>query len=91
MASHPGASCTCTENGTSIAYGMFIILSSIARSPWHASAPDPWRVSYEVASCSLLEQEQSNCFTLNSGFVSVWTDDPDAPAVNVVAEPGPCP
>jgi hypothetical protein len=87
--SHPGASCTCTGNGTSIAYSMYIGLSSKASSSWHASVLDPWRVSVLSSSCSL--PDQSNCNTLNSGYVTVWTDDPDAPSANVVAEPGPCP
>ena len=48
--------------------------------------PEPWHINEGVISCST--NSQRRCIQLNVGhkYFSVWTSDPNAPAINLTAE-----
>jgi hypothetical protein len=48
--------------------------------------PAPWHINEFAVSCS--NMAQTECITLGAThpYFSVWTSDPDAPAINLTAQ-----
>jgi hypothetical protein len=98
LPSHPGAPCKCSA-GSSKAFSVVVNLALGSKSPeFHLTVPTPWHATsrYGVDACVVPETQ---CGAVRAGTIDgfnilgtvVWTADPNAPAINVVAEPGPCP
>jgi hypothetical protein len=101
--SHPGANCQCDVEGEpSTAYDLTVILEPALSAHWHVSVPAPWNVMNlnvplfcafpGTAACATFAGFGSPSLgTPDRQLVTVWTADPNAPAVDVIAEPGDCP
>jgi hypothetical protein len=83
--------------GAVSAFSVEVGLALGSKSPqFHITVPAPWHVASSSArNCTDVEAQ---CGTVKAGTIAgngivdamVWTADPNAPAINVVAEPGPC-
>ena len=94
--SHPQPSCSCGIEGEArSAYEVTIIVKHPTSSTWHVSVPSPWAVSSVVPSDGCFPPIPEQCVDFvwagNDRSMTVLTADPNAPAVNIVAELGQCP
>ncbi len=96
LPSHAGMGCTCGV-GPATSFAVTIAFhDSTPNDVIHVVVPPPWYVSYrDGAGCVDTEracgQINPSMTGLGGNDVVVWTADPNAPAINLVAEAGPCP
>jgi hypothetical protein len=99
LPSHPGTLCTCKQGLAPTAFSASVGLELGSSSgKFHLVVPPPWHTSDFPLSptCSVKEAQ---CGSVQAGDlggfgiqdVVVWTADPNAPAINLVAVAGPCP
>jgi len=97
LPSHPGdSSCPCASGAKPAAYSMGVRFSAPGPGSYHVSVPEPWRINpTELTGCS--DALQLRCVSIDVSTAvlgldfSVWTADPDAPAINLIVEGGLCP
>jgi hypothetical protein len=91
--SYAVSNCQCTEPGaTPFAYA-FHLNFPMSTTASHVLVPTPWHVfsAVPVDRCAPPTVLVLQCADVNRGGLAVWTADPDAPAINLQIEPGPCP
>jgi hypothetical protein len=89
--SHPSAACSCLQpDGNPAIYRLTIKLTPAASKALYIEAPPPWHVSFYDTACVIGAEPTDACLS-STGSWSVWTTDPNAPAVNLVARLGTCP
>jgi hypothetical protein len=87
--SRPGARCTCSIGGdTTVVYRLAIKLVPVGSTEFHLTVPLPWHVGSDP-SC-LSEPDTKDACESSYGTWNVWTTDPNAPAINLVAQFGVC-
>lgn len=99
--SGPGTRCRCSDGRGPTAYWLNVLLDPEPTGSWHVSVPGPWHATHDgiplacvfplTASCASFEFGGAPVLPRVLKGVEIWTADPTAPAVNIVAEPGDCP
>lgn len=83
--SNPGNKCDCGPNST--AYSMGFQFTPANHTFYMLCVPEPWHITeLFINACTIIQPPQ--CVRLNVGAkkFSVWTSDPNAPAINLTAE-----
>jgi len=90
LPSHPGNQCTCTT-GPATAFSTAIRFDYMPPAPFvHLSVPEPWfLISDGTYNCQF--KQHASCLMINETTIWVVTNDPTAPAINLMFEPGSCP
>ena len=90
---YASSNCDCQDPAeTRFAYE-FIISFPKATTASHVSVPAPWSLYNNggLLGCAPPPVLDFQCSSTAAGYLIVWTADPNAPAVNLKVEPGPCP
>jgi hypothetical protein len=87
LPSHPAAACQCNDSGTAAAaYSVALQTSEVPSEYFHLSVPEPWGITLgSVTGCASFNRV--HCIN-NLTLFSVWTSDPNAPAINLTVESG---
>ena len=99
LPSHPGVACIC-KSATPAAYAVRVYLqNSVPNAKMHITVPPPWHVtnSRESTPCTAATEQAcgmlvaTDAANFGGAIARVWTADPNAPSINLIAEPGACP
>jgi hypothetical protein len=88
LPSPSGTSCQCTDSETTeaAAYSLAFQSSVVATEYFHLTVPEPWWINPAfVTGCA--SNFRVHCISSLVKF-SVWTSDPNAPAINLTVEAG---
>lgn len=95
LPSPPAAPCLCSVQGVQPAAYSALINVNVANPPrnssFHLSVPPPWFVALDNGGRVHCARPEASCLAVSGAGLGVWTADPNAPAINLTVEAGPCP
>lgn len=96
--SRPVANCGCSPGVAPSGYWMHVDFKGAGVAHWHVSVPGPWHVKpLGIGPLCESKKNLSSCAAFSTpldnldGGLEVWTEEPDAPAINLFVEAGECP
>ena len=93
LPSHPKADCTCNSSKAPFidaepaVYALAFEESEVSTTQFVLSVPEPWKITYAYETGCASKVSQVQCIVGLTRF-TVWTSDPNAPAVNLVVRAG---